>query len=105
MRVELFLLGEKQFEVIQITNLIGMNKDLVVHSDTTGQIFWQLTANVRVQELDQDFCINRDGVKVEDPEGVYQLLEEEFVEVCFGSRIILRGTLRPERVEAFVQKV
>lgn len=105
MRVELFLLGVKKFELLQVTNLIGMSEELVVHSDITGQLYFQRTENVRVQELDADFCINRDGIKVEDPQGVFHLLQEEFVEICFGSRIIMRGTLRPEQVEVFTQKV
>ena len=68
--------GEDEYKII---NLIGINKDMLVHASPSGQMFFALTERVRVigRVFDRS-----------DPQEIYRLIERTDIMVMFIDKMI-----------------
>ena len=82
----------------RISNLIGIDEDLVVYSNKKGTIYFALTENLRVIA---------DGYDIEDAQEIFYLLRTpEDVQICFEGEVIFQDAgWRKEMIERMVSAV
>ncbi len=78
-KVQLVIQDEDGDREYKITNLIGINKEMIVHSNPEGQMFFALTERIRVIG---------EGFNPEDQQEIYRILQRDDIMVMFIEKMI-----------------